>query len=52
MHGSAVSQEQWLLDEQQEADREAREPGAYVQHGDEVAVRRLCVDWVNHMSTE
>ena len=39
MHGSAVSQEQWLLDEQKEAHREAREPRAYVQQGEELAVR-------------
>ena len=52
MHGSAVSQEQLVLDKQKEADREAREPRAYVQHGEEVAVRRLCSDWGTHMSTE
>ena len=52
MRGSAVSQEHWLLDEQKEADREAREPRAYVQHGEEVAVCRLWADWVTHMSTE
>ena len=52
MHGSAVSQEQLLLDEQNEADREARELRAYVQHGEEVAVRRLRADRGTHMSTE
>ena len=52
MNGSAVSQEEWLLDEPMEADREAREPRAYVKHGEEVAVHQLRADWITHMSTE
>ena len=52
MHGSAVSHEGWHIDKQTDADREAREPWAYVQHGKEVGLRRLQADWVSGVTKE
>ena len=52
MHGSAVSQERWLWGESKETDREASEPRAYVQHGEEVALCQLRADWVTYMSMQ